>query len=154
MNRIEKVREYVDNVLLNISDTTQKRCGYLHLYGVSQNCTMIAMKRSENVELATIAGMLHDIYTYSTKDNIDHAHKGSIMAREILNSLHIFNCKEIDTICSAIYNHSDKDMRHSSFDEILIDADVMQHCLYNPLFDVHEKEIARFKDLKSEFGLL
>lgn len=154
MNRIEKVREYVDNVLLNISDTTQKRCGYLHLYGVSQNCAMIAMKRGENAELATIAGMLHDIYTYSTMDGIDHAHKGSVMAREILNSLHIFNCKEIDTICSAIYNHSDKDMRHSSFDEVLIDADVMQHCLYNPLFDVHEKERARFINLKSEFGLL
>lgn len=43
MNRIEKVREYVDDVLLNISDTAKKRFGYLHLYGVSQNCAMIAM---------------------------------------------------------------------------------------------------------------
>jgi HD superfamily phosphodiesterase len=154
MNRIEKVREYVDNVLLNIPDAAQKRCGYLHLYGVSQNCAMIAMKRRENVELATIAGMLHDIYTYLTMDGIDHAHKGAVVAREILDSLHIFNCKEIDTICSAIHNHSDKDIKHLPFDEVLIDADVMQHCLYNPLFDIHEKEMTRFKNLKAEFGLL
>ena len=154
MNRIEKVREYIDNVLLNIPDDAQKRCGYLHLYGVSQNCAMIAMKRSENVELAIIAGMLHDIYTYLTMDGIDHAHKGAVVAREILVSLHIFNCKEIDTICSAIHNHSDKDIKHLPFDEVLIDADVMQHCLYNPLLDVHEKETSRFENLKSEFGLL
>jgi hypothetical protein len=57
-------------------------------------------------------------------------------------------------ICNAIYNHSSKDSKQSSFDEVLIDADVMQHCLYNPLFDVatHEKE--RFESLKIEFGLL
>ena len=41
MNRIEKVREYVDTVLLNVPDADTKRCGYLHLYGVSQVCFMI-----------------------------------------------------------------------------------------------------------------
>lgn len=34
MDRIEKVREYVDSVLLHIPDTVERRCGYLHLYGV------------------------------------------------------------------------------------------------------------------------
>ena len=32
MNRIERVREYVDAILLDMSDTTERRCGYLHLY--------------------------------------------------------------------------------------------------------------------------
>ena len=41
MDRIEKVREYVDSVLMHISDTFERRCGYLHLYGVSQACTLI-----------------------------------------------------------------------------------------------------------------
>ena len=36
MNRIEKVREAVDAVLLNIADAGERRCGYMHLYGVSQ----------------------------------------------------------------------------------------------------------------------
>lgn len=153
MNRIEKVREYVDAILLDMSDTVERRCGYSHLYGVSQACTMIALKRRENTELATIAGMLHDIYFYSTMDTKDHAHKGSVMARGFLNSLHSFDDEEIDMICNAIYNHSSKDVKHSSFDEVLIDADVLQHCLYNPFFDVLEHEKVRFENLKLEFGL-
>lgn len=154
MNRIEKVREYVDSVLLQMSDTTERRCGYIHLYGVSQACTLIALKRNENAELATIAGMLHDIYTYSTMDSKDHAHKGAAMAREILTSLQSFADNEIDMICNAIYNHSSKGSKQSSFDEVLIDADVLQHCLYNPLFDVAEHEKQRYENLGLEFGLL
>lgn len=153
MNRIEKVREYVDSVLVNMDDAFERRCAYLHLYGVSQACTMIALKRNENVELATIAGMLHDIYTYSMMDSKNHAHKGSVMAKKILNSLSIFNETEIDLISRAIHHHSNKESKHSSFDEVLIDADVLQHCLYNPFYEVaaHEKE--RFSNLKIEFGL-
>ena len=154
MNRIEKVREYVDTVLLHMEDTTERRCGYLHLYGVSQACTLIASKRREDIELATIAGMLHDIYYYSTMDSISHALKGSGMAREILSSLQSFTGDEINLICTAIYNHSSKDSKHSSFDEVLIDADVMQHCLYNPLFATAEHEKQRYENLKIEFGLL
>mgnify|MGYP000497398458 FL=1 len=52
MNRIEKVREAVDAVLLNIADAGERRCGYMHLYGVSQACVLIALKRNENAELA------------------------------------------------------------------------------------------------------
>ncbi|MBP1927184.1 HD superfamily phosphodiesterase [Sedimentibacter acidaminivorans] len=154
MNRIEKIREYVDNIILHIPDETVRRCGYSHLYGVSQACAMIALKRRENVELATIAGMLHDIYYYSIMDSKDHAHRGSVMAREILISLQSFDVDEIDMICNAIHNHSCKGSKHSSFDEVLIDADVLQHCLYNPLFDVAEHEIQRYGNLKLEFDLL
>lgn len=68
MNRIEKVREMVDTILLNMTDTSERRCGYLHLYGVSQACTMITLKRNENAELAAIAGLLHDIYLRNRKD--------------------------------------------------------------------------------------
>lgn len=153
MNRLEKVREYVDSVLLKIEDPAERRCGYTHLYGVSQACALIALKRRENVELATIAGMLHDIYTYSTLDSKDHAQKGAVMAREILTSMRMFNGDEIDLICSAILNHSSKGSKHSAFDEVLIDADVMQHCLYDPLLEAAEHEKQRFDDLKSEFSL-
>ena len=63
MDRIEKVREVVDVILLEMSDDQFRRHAYVHLYGVSQACALLAMKRNENVELATIAGMLHDIHT-------------------------------------------------------------------------------------------
>lgn len=153
MNRIEKVREAVDEIVLNMSDLEERRCAYLHLYGVSQACALLALKRKENVELATIAGMLHDIYSYVKMNSQDHAHKGTEMARDILDSLDIFTEDEKELICTAIYNHSDKSMIHSWFDEILKDADVMQHVLYNPLFNVKEHEQKRFDLLKEEFGI-
>jgi predicted hydrolase (HD superfamily) len=152
MDRIEKVRAYVDSVLLRMSDAVERRCGYVHLYGVSQFCALIALKRNENVELATIAGMLHDIYSYSEMDTSEHAHKGAVMARDILTSLQCFEGDEIDAVCRAIHNHSDKGGRFCSFDEVLIDADVLQHCLYNPLIDIAGHEIERYDKLRAEFG--
>lgn len=153
MDRIEKVRETVDEILLKMTKDEARRHAYLHLYGVSQACALLALKRKEDVELAVIAGMLHDIYTYANLDSRDHAHKGAEMAREILDSLHIFTEGEKELICNAIYNHSNKAMVQDRLDELLKDADVMQHVLYNPLFEIKQQEQNRFESLKEEFGL-
>lgn len=67
--------------------------------------------------------MLHDIYSNANMDTQDHAHKGALMARNNLNSLQVFKEDEIDLICTAIYNHSDKSIIHNSFHEILKDAE-------------------------------
>ena len=152
-NRIEKVREYVDDVLLNMTDTVERRCAYVHLYGVAQACAMIAQKRKENVELAIAAGMLHDIFSYKMMDHRDHAHKGAAMSKKILDKLGIFNDAETDMICNAIYYHSDKEEVHTPFCEVLKDADMLQHYLYNPLFLVAKHEIRRLENLKKEFSL-
>ena len=153
MDRIENVRKVVDEIVLNIVDAEERRCANLHLYGVSQACALLAIKRQENIELATIAGMLHDIYSYANMDSKDHAHKGAVMARNILVSLNEFSEEEINVICTAIYNHSDKLDIHGVLDEILKDADVMQHVLYNPLVSVKDTEKKRFASLKREFDL-
>ena len=153
MNRIEQVRKTVDNILLNITDNEERRCAYIHLYGVSQSCALIAQKRKINVELAVITGMLHDISSYATMNSNDHAHKSSVMARDILKSLDLFNENEIELISVAIYNHSDKANVHNELDELLKDADVMQHILYNPLFKIKPKEQHRFNNLVNEFEL-
>lgn len=153
MNRIEQVRACVDKVLIEMTDSAARRGAYIHLYGVSQACSMLALRRNENVELATIAGMLHDIYSYATMDTYEHAHKGATMARDILSSLEIFTNEEITMICNAIYNHSSKEAAHPSFDEVLIDADVLQHGLYHPLSEVMEHEKIRYDKLKLELGM-
>ncbi len=153
MNRIELVRQQVNEILLGMTDAEARRCGYVHLYGVAQACAMLAMKRGENVELATIAGMLHDIYSYAKKDITDHAHKGAEMAREILKRAEIFTEEETDLVCTAIYYHSDKTIIHNVLDEILKDADVWQHILYNPLFKVKTSEQERYNKMLQEFGM-
>lgn len=153
MNRIESVRQQVDGILLAMSDAEERRCGYVHLYGVAQLCALLARKRGENTELTVIAGMLHDIYAYAKMDSTDHAHKGAAMAREILESLKIFSEEEIETVCTAIYLHSDKESVHNGLDEILKDADVLQHVMYNPLFELKESEQERYEKLMAELGM-
>lgn len=125
IHRIEKVREYVDDVLLHMADTEEKRCAYIHLY----------------------------IYSYKTMDRCDHAHQGAVMAKEILEELGIFTGLEIDMICDAIYHHSDKAKMHTPFVEVLMDADVLQHYLYNPFFTVSGHAERRLEKLQKEFGL-
>lgn len=153
MNKIEKLREYIDAILLNMEDVVERRCAYIHLYGVAQHCAMIALKRGANSELAIMAGMLHDLHAYRTMNSQGHAHKGADLARSILQELKLTSKEETDLICSAIYNHSDKAGIHSSFDEILKDADVLQHNLYNTAFPVMEKEMNRYLNLLKEFGM-
>ncbi|WP_055668573.1 HD domain-containing protein [Desnuesiella massiliensis] len=153
MNRIEILRKYLDEIILNMKDVEERRCAYVHLYGVAQFCTLIALKRGENAELATMAGMLHDIYSYAKMDTKDHAHKGAALAREILTLLQITNDDETKMICDAIYNHSEKEAIHSDFSEVLKDADVFQHCLYNPMFEIKAHEKNRYEKLKAEFGI-
>ena len=55
MDRIEQVRAAVDEILLNMTDSEERRCAYVHLYGVAQACALLAMKRKENAELAITA---------------------------------------------------------------------------------------------------
>lgn len=153
MNRIQRVRDYVDAVIGRIGNRDMQREAWVHLYGVSQACGMIAMKRGEDAELAVIAGMLHDIWTYSKMDSHQHAHKGAGMAREILESVNGFQEEEIEKICHAIYHHSGKAICQEPFDEVLKDGDVFQHCMYDPGAEPSVKEYARFEKLKAEFGL-
>ena len=154
MNRIEKVRETVDSILCEMTNNEERKCAYVHLYGVAQAAALIAKKRNENIELSIVAAMLHDIYSYKNTDSTDHAHNGAIMAKELLNELKIFSDEEMDLVYSAIYHHSDKSMIDESFDEILKDADVMQHILYNPLFEIKTHEQERFNNLVKEFGII
>jgi len=150
-NRIELLREYINKIIEN--DSKGRFSIYVHLYGVSNFCAMIALKRNQNAELATIAGMLHDIYTYKNIDPRDHAKRGSILAKEILNELKITNDEETNIICNAIAEHSDKKNKHSDFTEVLIDADVIQHYLYNIFLPSLEHESERIEKIKNEFGI-
>lgn len=87
-------------------------------------------------------------------DSTNHAHKGSLLAKDILCSFGCFSGDEIDKISQSIYNHSDKNNKNTLFDEILKDADVLQQCLYNPLTNVPKYIENRFKMLKEELGLI
>ena len=136
--RIDEVREIVDTLLKEIKDEEQKRCAYVHLYGVGLMAAAIAIKQGysrETSELAEIAGILHDLYCYicPDDDNEDHAHKCADYAvNEILDGIAGLSDEDKQLIYSGIYNHSDKDVTGDAFDEIIKDADALQHSLRNP----------------------
>ena len=153
MNRLELIREKMNAIVDNMPDAGERAAACAHLYGVSMACVLLAQRRGENSELAAVAGMLHDIATYKTGDSAAHAHRGAAMAEELLRETKLFSEEEIILIRYAIYSHSDKLNEHAPFAEVLIDADVLQHCLYDPSAPVAEHEQARFTKLQKELYL-
>lgn len=153
MNRLEEIRTLIDNIIYNISDDEERRCAYIHLYGVSKLSSMIAMKRGLNSEIACVAGMLHDLFAYRTGIHEEHDKKGSKEARKLLDNTKLYDEDEIKIIVSAIYHHSDKDNVHGEYDELLKDAEVLQHYLYNVTMPIEDKEKKRLIAILNEFGL-
>ena len=103
MERIGAVQACVDKIVAAQTKEIDIKFGYVHLYSVSQTCALLAMKRQQNVELAAIAGLLHDIYAYQTGNRKDHAHQGAAAARKILQELNLFSEEEIDMmVCCDI----------------------------------------------------
>ena len=153
MSRLKELRKYVDVELNKMEDADKRTSAIAHLYGVSLAATMIARKRELDPEIAAMAAMLHDLYAYKSGSYDDHARKGADLAREILGELKLTDESETELICSAIYHHDDKLVTDSPMDEVLKDADVIDHCLKDASKAVKEKEQARFDRLCEEFGM-
>lgn len=144
--RLDAARKLIDNIIKDINDEEDKRGAYVHLYGVGLMASLLALKRGysrEIAEMAEIAGMLHDLLTYvdRAEDTDDHAHRCAAYAKKmVLDGLDCFSEEEKIQIYNGIYNHSDKHEKGFWFDEIIKDADVVQHSLRNPMEDFFYSE--------------
>lgn len=136
--RLDAVRERMDARIKALPDEETKREAYVHLYGVGLMASLLAIRRGhsrQTAELAEIAGMLHDLFTFIDPgaDRRDHALPCARYARDhILAGLEGFSAEETEMICQGIAHHSDKETESSWFDEIIKDADALQHALRNP----------------------
>jgi uncharacterized protein len=151
MNRLELIRAEVDEILLSQPNVKERRDGYVHLYGVAQNCTLLALKRGLDVELCAIIGMLHDIFTYKYQYVKNHAVLGMDEAEQILVKLDVFSKKEIKLLITAIGNHSDKKNKHDKYSEMIKDADVLHNSFYSNTLEI--KHHKRLKKILSKFEL-
>jgi uncharacterized protein len=152
MKRLAVVRNEIDHLLLNQSNDNKNLDVYIHLYGVAQNCSILAIKRGLDVELCTIIGMLHDIHTYKFGYVKEHASLGAIEAEKILRDLELFSEEEIEVAKNAIYNHSDKKTVHDKYSELIKDADVLQNSLFNyTAFPIKNKK--RLKKVFKNLGI-
>jgi uncharacterized protein len=153
MDRLEQVRQVVDEIVRQQPDVSYRRAAYIHLYGVSTVCALLALKRGLDVQLVQVAGMLHDLSTYQRADSTDHDRLSALEARRLLGELGLFVPHEIDTICQAILHHRAKGEIHAPMDELLKDADVLSHYLYNPSFKQQADEEPRIAAILAELGV-
>ena len=151
MNRLERLRERVDALLLALPDAGERRCAYVHLYGVSQLCVLLALKRGPAADVAAAAGMLHDLAAYTDMDPREHAGRSAAMAAPLLDGL--YSPEETEQIVCAIARHSDKQTRQEPLDELLKDADAFQHLLYDPAAQLSPHARARCRAVERELGL-
>ena len=158
MGRIWELHKYINTIFTRINEMPPV---YIHMLGVSQACALIAVKRGENAELATMAGLLHDIASLRNNDvepykvhgltPQNHAEIGAEIAMSILLELNLTSEQENKIICGAIKKHSDKDNIDTPFDEVLKDADVLAH----GFFDVTSKNFRgyRWDKICQELGI-
>lgn len=154
MSRLEHLREIIDEILRKQPDQQESRCGFVHLYGVAAVCAMIALKRGLDSDLCSTAGMLHDIWSYKTGSSAKHAELGAAEAEKMLRESGNYTDEEISAIKSAILHHSNKQEIHGDMCELLKDADVLQHHLYNPSLQTNEKDAERLSRLRKELDLI
>lgn len=125
MNRIDKVKEYVNAVVSNHCALPDKYELFAHLQGVSSACALLAIKRGLDVEVAAACGLMHDLYACRAGSYMQHGPSGAEMARVALRKMGCFDDAEQMNIRSAIYRHSDKQNVHGPYDELLKDADTL-----------------------------
>ena len=61
MSRIKDLQKQVHKVLDKMEDGGKRDKAIAHLHGVALAAAVLAKKRGENAELATMAGLLHDL---------------------------------------------------------------------------------------------
>lgn len=150
-NRLEHLRYTIDRLIMK-KQPYQSRYFFTHLYSVSYFCTLLALKRGLDPEIASTAGMLHDIYQITSGTTEKHALHGAEEAEKILKSMQSYTNEEIEIIKNAVKNHSKKRKVHEAYDELLKDADVLSHSLYNVDYAVIEKDAERYENLLAELG--
>ena len=145
MDRLELIREQSDAIIQKLNKEEERKFAYIHTYGVAQAAAMLATIRKLDVELCCIAAMLHDISLYALNcPHAGHAQRSAEYAKGLLEKLEVFSEEEIRILTHMISVHSDKMTRHDGpMSELLKDADVLQHYLYNPKIELSEKDKVR-----------
>lgn len=153
MKRYEEARNYVYGEYQKIFNPVIHQAAFTHTSSVDNFITLLAISRDVDVELAKICALFHDFAKFA--DNCpakDHARLSSLHAHKYLVSTKTFSIADIDEICYAINQHSDKDRVDSPLAECLKDADVMARFVEDPLKEMSpsrkERMFAAVRDLQ------
>ena len=121
-----------------------------HLRRVAEAARFLAGCRGVDQTLAAMAGWLHDFYADMTGDRPGHAHKGAVLAKEVLEILKVTTQEETDQVVAAVDHHSEKFLVHAPLDEVLKDADVVAHRQEDAIAPEDEDDLWRWDRLVGE----
>ncbi|MDO4466310.1 MAG: HD domain-containing protein [Bacillota bacterium] len=154
MNRVQLIQDVVYSSYAKIYNSTIRIAAISHTSSVVNNATLFASFQKENVELSQVAALLHDYALFC--DNClptKHAQLSADFAEKLLSSCSLFSEEEIQLVVSCIRVHSEKEIIHSSFCEILKDADLLAKYLEDPDQELKEHEKKRLKNAFERFHL-
>lgn len=132
-----------------------------HMYSCSQLAKLLAQKRGFDIEIAGIAGAIHDLAIIKTGKFENHGLLGGSLVRDFLldyNSKHgkefgEISEEDIDLIVNATVNHTNKrQFDDSAFDELIKDVDSLDRFLHGlETFDFYTKRTMKaLEDLNSD----
>ncbi|MHB1461120.1 MAG: HD domain-containing protein [Armatimonadota bacterium] len=152
MSRLHSIRDMVNRMISGF-DSELQPYAYNHLHGVAQASSLLALKRGLDAELAAVAGLMHDLYSYTTGLTKFHDQNGAEMIRPILRDTKLLSSTEQQCIISAVFHHCDKQNRHGAYEELLKDADVLGYYLNDPDSAVNLERTDRLNSLFAELQM-
>lgn len=136
---------------------------FMHASGCMQIGRLLAQKRRLDVDIASVACMLHDIYVIVNGKYKSHGIEGAPIARKILEEVGGFSGDQINTITQAIGHHSEKEVySNDPYTELVKDVDVFDCSLYSNaegFYRLHKpvlifnEYVNRIKKVRDELGL-
>lgn len=153
MGKLDALRNAVNDVLFRQADQGLQAEGWAHLYGVSQAAALLASSRALDAGTCAAAGLLHDIYSFRTGQEADHALHGAADAARILAAIPEYPQQEREAIAQMILQHSDKEAIGSPLEECLKDADVLAHWLHEREKVFNKAKVLRLKKVMKELGI-
>jgi len=149
--RSDTVRSLVHEMLLE--ESVNEEGMLIHLYGVSNFASILAMKRVQDTEITAIAGLLHGFYFYKTGIEDFPGPNSADAVRPILRSAEIFTTDELSIILRSIFYQEDTHLVHGPYEEIIKDAILFQMYFQNPDRSLSKIEISRLRNVFTELGI-
>lgn len=168
LSRAEKIQRAITQMLQNSNLPDDKRESSIvwehkHSASCCQVGRILAEKRNLDIGLAEIICVLHDVYVILEGKYKDHAQKGAVIAKKLLEESGDFTPEEIGLITEGIAHHSEKEVYTGNpYVELAKDADVMDCSLYENVegfYKIHKSKevfdeyVKRIKKVRAELGL-
>ena len=168
LTRFEKVEKKVIELIgtSKIPDSQREDSiifEFLHAAGCMQIGRILALRRKLDVDLASVAVMIHDIYVIVTGKYKEHGRLGVPIAEGILKEVGGFSENEVSIVKKATAHHSEKEIDSGDpYVELVKDVDAFDCSLYKNaegFYRLHKPEhifreyVKRMQKVRRELGL-